>query len=713
MSVLSRKSKGSPKINLLILFILSLLIHGIISVYMGEYAVFYDELQHNNLAKAIASGDFFEFRGASINFFEILYSVVISPVYMIFDNTAYAHTIIIWVNAFLISSAIFPIYLMSSKLLKSRVHIWMVTIYGTIIAETYYSAFVIQENLNYPVIMWFFCLLVYFFSSDYFTLRRSIGLGCYTFLLTTIKSVNLAIFVAVCICFLYMLVFEQIEKKQILKAFISYIATHLILQRMYAAIAAYIAGTGDNHQVTNALARITGMEYILTLGYAFALYMVFSMLATGIFQIPILSAGFMHLEHRIKRLVVFCFSYIIVVSGTVCLLFVPTENYGDLAIRSHTRYFFYGFVMLFLLFFNWYEGYIYQRQKHIPWATEYILMGFATAIAILPIIPGNGSNIDSISLNYLRLFQSNQVLPLLLKVLLIIFIVVGLILLHKRYFKQIVMLTVLFLVLISVSGTALEIFPMFSYKNSASVQASKEDAQAINQYWQSQNLPKDDADRLCIVGPGTEIVGDAVLESYLWPQYHYIQGATLLERWREDGALDFSKINLFVRQPLMNQTLENSPEYLLTKSQNSLVFSGYEEVPLELTSYVLYQKISDEVNISQSHTGISTDSWVSQDAQIYMAGDENAAYGTVTLEVSNILFDHEVEVSYTDGMGNSGIFSVPNNGGTSLVTLEVQKSVNNIYEISLHAEEAVQPNNGDTRYLSFRIHNFNLVSERK
>lgn len=109
-----------PWKQLVILFVVSLLLYSIIAWNFGNYRVFYDEVAHNNYAKAIAAGDFFEFRGEPIWYFEVLYSMIISPVFMLFDDTVFAHYAIMFLNSVMMSSAVFPIYLIASRLLEDK-----------------------------------------------------------------------------------------------------------------------------------------------------------------------------------------------------------------------------------------------------------------------------------------------------------------------------------------------------------------------------------------------------------------------------------------------------------------------------------------------------------------------------------------------------------------------------------------------------------------
>ena len=93
-----------------VLFISSVILRGIIATIFSEYSVFYDELLHLKLAKGISEGQGIYFRGAELNYKEILYSLIISPAFLVSSNMEIVHIFIMWINSVLMSSAIRDMY---------------------------------------------------------------------------------------------------------------------------------------------------------------------------------------------------------------------------------------------------------------------------------------------------------------------------------------------------------------------------------------------------------------------------------------------------------------------------------------------------------------------------------------------------------------------------------------------------------------------------
>lgn len=704
-----RKSISSWK-WLLLLFLISLFIHGLIATTFGEFNVFHDELAHSQFARSLAAGDFIQFRGEPYWYSEFLYSVIISPVYAMIKDPFAAHSVILWVNSVMVASAVFPIYLTAQQLLKSHRRIWIVTIFGVVIADTMYATSVIQENLNYPLMMWFFYFFVRIVYSQRKTVLQMVGLGAVSMVLSIIKQMNLAVIIAIVLYYIYCIFLYRSEWKEYTRDLVCYLATYFVLRQIYMAIIDMLSTAEPRGgRIVQGLSTLTSIEAIITVSYAAIMYCVFTVLATGIFPLPVLVSNLHRMERKTRDLVVFAICYIVVYIGSICVLILPFENYGQLTLRCHTRYYFYIFVFVFLLFMQWYET---SDKGKNQWISICALTGLAVILPSLNIIPVLGSMIDSISLQYLQIFGNNDVSPVVLKVGLTVIIAVGIMLLYQKKWRPFTTYTISMLFLLS-GVSIVEDIALTKEHFIPSWESQLTAVKAANEYWEQNNLPVDDPDYLIILGVGSTLIDDAELESYLLPRYRYIQGDSLIQQWKSEGLIDFTTLPLLtIADYSINNQLE-APEYLLTKNK-TLTLSGYEAVPLDLAEYTLYKRGSGPVNISQMASGIMSDMWVSSDAEITLASkDSECMYGTVTMEVSNLLFDENVPVTYTDGAGNTGTFYVPNQGEeTSTVTVEVQKGANQLYELNLHSPNAMQPGNGDTRYLSFRIHSFELVSER-
>ena len=76
-----------------------------------------DELIYSELGRSIAAGDGFEVRDAPAGGFSLVYPLLISPAYALFDALPDAYAAVKTLNALLMSLAAVPTYLLARRLL--------------------------------------------------------------------------------------------------------------------------------------------------------------------------------------------------------------------------------------------------------------------------------------------------------------------------------------------------------------------------------------------------------------------------------------------------------------------------------------------------------------------------------------------------------------------------------------------------------------------
>jgi hypothetical protein len=118
-----------------------------------------DELIYSELAKSLAASGALEIRGVPTGPYSVLYSILISPAYALFDEPARAYAAIKVMNAVLMSLAAIPAYFLARRVLSSG---WAVAAAGLAVAlpSTTYTADVMTENAFYPVFVTFLLALV-------------------------------------------------------------------------------------------------------------------------------------------------------------------------------------------------------------------------------------------------------------------------------------------------------------------------------------------------------------------------------------------------------------------------------------------------------------------------------------------------------------------------------------------------------------------------
>lgn len=682
------------------IFLISVIFRGILASNIGEYAVFYDELAHSRIAYSIASGKGIFLRGTLYDFTEILYSLVISPAFLLAKNTEGAHQIILWMNAVMMSSAIYPIYMLAQKYLKKPLYIWMVTIYGILIGEMAYTYSVIQENLNYPLMMWFFFLFSEIVIDRECSSKGLCVLGASAFLLTTCKQMNLMIPIAVVLFFLIQSITCREKRGQIFKNMCLFSVVFLTSKFAYFLVMKIVLGNAvvTNSALTN-LRILFDPAIVKQLVYPATVYLFFTFLATGIFPLIVLIANFRNMDVKTHKMFIFVLCDVFTAIATICILIVPNENLGNVEIRYHLRYYFYIFIVIAILFLMFCEK-IETTHYHSRTAL-FLTSGYGILLAFMPIVPALGSSIDGISALYLRLLSENEVGVFTLRCILLGIIVLGSYYLYKYKYRAVCAMSVLVLIISIIGGTYFS--SMYASSNLISRKGDKEDALLLNEYFKQENVKN----RILLIEQ--DPVSDPWLECYLDIEYCY----AVVKNFDIGKPIAMENLPLFVLHEEWYTRDVELPDYIISKID--LPIHGYEKVDTNMQNHYLLHRIGDEAWLEYKENDIWGDRWIGEKASLEIAGMAGRSDAVLTLEVDNIVLGETANIAYSDSSGFTGSFEIPpTSGERKTVEIPVHKPEDSVsYCVTFTPTQTKQPGTADKRYLAFRLWDAELQEKEK
>jgi hypothetical protein len=111
-----------------------------------------DELIYSELARSVAAGDGFQVRGAAASGFSLVYPILISPAYAIFDALPDAYAAVKTLNALLMSLAAVPAYLLSRRVLGPPLSL-LAAVLAVALPSMAYTGTVMTENVFYPLFL--------------------------------------------------------------------------------------------------------------------------------------------------------------------------------------------------------------------------------------------------------------------------------------------------------------------------------------------------------------------------------------------------------------------------------------------------------------------------------------------------------------------------------------------------------------------------------
>ena len=705
----SRKQKIQWKINpwmvVLGVFVLSTIATGLFSLSYAEYGVFPDEHAHVEFAKSIAAGNGIKFRGTFAYYPEILYSLFISPVFVICRDMNLAHIILFWLNSALMSSAIVPLYLLAKRYLRKPVHIALVTAYGVMSGEMIYATCVMQENLNYPLIMWFFLVFSIVVLEGRTRTLNLCGLGGLLYLVSICKQMNLALVMGTGLFLLIEFFAFADRRRETSKILILVFGTFFVLRITHNYIVnSVVSITSDGANIKTSIIDTLNLERIKQLIYPAIMYVFFTVVATGILPLPVIVGNWNSLPQKSQRLGMLIVCFVTVSICAICILIVPNENLGSIELRYHSRYFFYSFSVIIMLALSVLEN--VSETSHNNTTACYVLFGVAILTAFVAIIPAVGSHVDSLSLYWLKRFIGNDFMINSLRVIFIVLIMIGIWILHNECHRTLLIYVFGLLLVYSVLSHRLAII---DYTNGRNYHADKKsDALMIDDYFSGR--AEDQKGPVLIVGSG--YVSEAILECYLQTtDYVYTYYSDIPSLVGE--PLDFSQVPYHgFLEGVWHDPSGTEPKYIICDSDISL--TGYDEVNLDLKEYHLFKRNRDKIYVERSANGISNDSWVETDpAELMIAGTAGCTSATLELTVDNWLMGHDMVVPYVDGTGYEGTLTIPFTSAPTEIEIPVYKEADSMaYQITITPSESVQPDNGDPRFLSFRITSYDITEEQ-
>lgn len=165
-------SKRNAAFWLFWLFITSVLIRFYLAFRTGGINDFPDEPYYWSVSKCLFLHEPLSFRALPVGEKDILYPLVVSVAH-IFKDFKPVYRVMLLINTVLMSSAVFPVYLLSYKILNNRKYALLVAFVSALLPEMFYSSKIITENLYYPYMMWIFYLFYAYLLQDKYSIKRA------------------------------------------------------------------------------------------------------------------------------------------------------------------------------------------------------------------------------------------------------------------------------------------------------------------------------------------------------------------------------------------------------------------------------------------------------------------------------------------------------------------------------------------------------------
>lgn len=355
----------------IIIYVVLTLINFLFTNYIKVLTIYNDEYFYLNAARNIFRGEGPIIDGLQMSFDKLLYSFVIAPAYII-KNAVLRVKIISLINCLLMSSSLFPAWLIARDINLNYKNTFYTLIFTCIFPELSLSLTFMSENLFFPLVLFF--IHFWLVNSQRPTKKNAVVLGIFGFLCFFCKASFLAIFIS---CAAFEIVFPAVSylvcgrgKSENLRSF--YSKERFINLAVFAAVFAVLS-IGLKLAVfygEESSYKIRGIsEFFEAYRFWYAVYGAFYIIS-GI-MISALILPFVYPIFQYKKLnessqKLFCFNVVSLLMTVAVVVYAITayEDYGTVQPEVHMRYLSHFVFIAFILFLkSTEESYYFENDK--------------------------------------------------------------------------------------------------------------------------------------------------------------------------------------------------------------------------------------------------------------------------------------------------------------------------------------------------------------
>ena len=354
---LERISKFDHKTMLILmfaLFIISGTFRSFFACYPKALQTFPDEIRYIDIWRSLASGTGINVHNIHMNFDQILYPLLLVP-FSFIKNQVMQITAVSIFNSFLMSSVVFPVYLLGKKVLKSNSIILLLVLIIIAMPDLAMTMTFMTENLFYPLSAWLIYFVYRFWESDTEKDKTLYCVLCavFCFLAYLTKVVSVYFMGAFVLALGFDLLFTR---KNTIKQNIKYgILFGIIVCSAFIAfklLLYFMLGAG--HETYSGNRRLSVYDFTTLMYFFYALIFNVMCALIAFFFLPVVVPlfRFNKLNKVEKNLLVFAVASLAIMLFIITLSISANEDYPKLYIRQHTRYYAPLLIAFLTLFFK-------------------------------------------------------------------------------------------------------------------------------------------------------------------------------------------------------------------------------------------------------------------------------------------------------------------------------------------------------------------------
>lgn len=368
------KEKLKEAFPVLFFLIVNIVIHFLLSDYTRRVEVFPDEIRYYDIARNTFYGNGFKIQNADTTFQKILYSLLISPVFVV-KNGILRLKILTLINSVIMSLSIIPTYFICKELKVNKKWTYLLFLLLALAPDMLYSMTYMAEILYWPL---FLCTVwLWILNQRKQSLIISFVSGGLCYLTYFCKEIGLVLLLAYIAYVGLDILCHFRDKKKLGRELINlivYIVSFVMFFYLFKLTLFRGMGNSYNQMGIEAILSVDRIIYLL---YGCIYYLICILLVCLFLPVIMPLLGYKELEEPTKN----AYKYIIItllgIAATIAYTITVREDFGRVAPRAHMRYSGPAIFVLLILFFKSIEetkGILISNSKKI-YETAIVLFG--------------------------------------------------------------------------------------------------------------------------------------------------------------------------------------------------------------------------------------------------------------------------------------------------------------------------------------------------
>lgn len=333
-----RAKNNRERIIIVVLFLISAALYGVISDFPKVISGYPDELRYVGIGRSLVKGQGLRLHGLDSDFQKILYSICIMPAFRL-QSTAQQIRAVGYINSLLMASSVFPVYGLCRKILKADKWVYYFLVFWLTFPAFVYTEYFMSEVIFLPLSLWVIYCVWCIFSAERTAVRLGLNvvLGFLCYLTYLNKEIALYYVIAYISVYSAYCIFSRKDRKNAavcLTVFLVVFAGCFLLMKGTLFRGLHNSYSDTNLQVLHSHFSVEKAGYLI---YGFVYDVVFAVLAFGIFPV-LLPAVFFEKREKESWFFLFLLTSFLIGCATIAYMITLPEDFNSRAPRLHMRY---------------------------------------------------------------------------------------------------------------------------------------------------------------------------------------------------------------------------------------------------------------------------------------------------------------------------------------------------------------------------------------